>query len=42
VTEIGEPTREEPLQVPAPWRYPAPRREPAPAPEKTPPERVPA
>jgi hypothetical protein len=28
---IKEPVREEPLQVPAPWREPAPRREPSPA-----------
>lgn len=24
MAEIGEPSRQEPLQVPAPWRYPAP------------------
>lgn len=39
MTGIGQPTADEPLEVPVTWEYPEPLRENAPAPVE--PERVP-
>lgn len=39
MTQIGPPTRSEPLNVPAPWEWPAPQKETVPTPAV--PERVP-
>jgi len=41
MANIGRPTSDEPLQVPAPWEWPEPKRETTPEPERKP-EQVPA